>query len=72
MKKKIALDADTLRVESFPTVDGPDGRGTVHAHGYTDPDYPSCARTCGATPPPDTEICFAGRLAPTLQQACCV
>ncbi len=57
-------------MESFDTVAAAGARGTVNAHGYTDPDYPSCARTCGATPPQDTSICRL--LAPTLQQACCV
>jgi hypothetical protein len=71
MKRKLRLNVDALRVESFGTLEGPGAQGTVHAHGYTDPDYPSCARTCGATPPPDTSVCYAG-FAPTLQQACCV
>ncbi|HSU15925.1 hypothetical protein [Longimicrobium sp.] len=58
MKKKLLLDPGDLRVESFRTADTGGARGTVRAHGYTDPDYPSCARTCGFSPPPDTEICY--------------
>jgi hypothetical protein len=69
MKRKLTLDADALRVESFGTVDAKVVRGTVHANGYTDPDYPSCARTCGASPPPETGLCHAG--GPTLK-ACCL
>ncbi|HEX6750432.1 MAG TPA: hypothetical protein VF092_24275 [Longimicrobium sp.] len=69
MKKKLALDPDALRVESFGTVDASDARGTVRAHGYTEPDYPSCARTCGASPPPPSSLCYEER--PTLK-ACCL
>jgi len=69
MKNKLTLDADALRVESFGTVAERSGRGTVHANGYTQPGYPSCDRTCGATPPPDTDICVEG--GPTYP-ACCV
>jgi hypothetical protein len=69
MKKKLALDPERLRVESFGTVDAADARGTVCAHGYTDPGYPSCDRTCGATPPPDTSICYQDV---ATYPACCV
>src|SRR5215210_750707 len=50
--RKLRLDPETLRVESFVAAEEGGGRGTVRGHGYTEPDYPSCARTCGATPPP--------------------
>ena len=69
MKRKLRLDPERLRVESFGTVEHDPARGTVRAHGYTDPDYPSCARTCGATPPPDTDLCYQ---AINTQFACCV
>ncbi|HEX8244256.1 MAG TPA: hypothetical protein VF541_12185 [Longimicrobium sp.] len=69
MKRKLRLEPETLRVESFGTVEGDGSRGTVRAHGYTEPDYPSCARTCGASPPPDTSLCY--REGPTLK-ACCL
>src|SRR5213082_3232352 len=52
MSTKLRLDPETLRVESFAATEEGGGRGTVRGHGYTEPDYPSCARTCGATPPP--------------------
>ncbi|HEX8693736.1 MAG TPA: hypothetical protein VF746_15045 [Longimicrobium sp.] len=68
--KKLSLNPEALRVESFATAADVPGRGTVRANAYTDPDYPSCARTCGASPPPDTEICGWG-LRPTLK-ACCL
>jgi hypothetical protein len=50
--KKLALDADALRVESFETVDARGGRGTVWAHDSvcTVAPYPSCGRTCGNQP----------------------
>jgi len=45
--KKLHLDPDQLRVESFPTVAQDESPGTVHAHA-TPPSYcgPSCAPTC--------------------------
>ena len=70
MNRKLRLDPDGLRVESFGTLERDGARGTVRAHGYTDPDYPSCARTCGASPPPPTGICYAVE-GPTLK-ACCI
>lgn len=69
--KKLDLKVEELSVESFDTeANVSELRGTVKANGYTDPGYPSCDRTCGASPPPDTTICGAFR--PTLQQACCL
>ena len=71
--KKLTLELDSLRVESFETAADARLRGTVRGNdSYTVSPYPSCARTCGASPPPDTEICRADQYAPTLQQACCV
>jgi len=66
--RKLNLDLATLRVESFDTVAGDGARGTVNAHGYTEPGYPSCDRTCGASPPAETGLCLQG--GPTLK-ACC-
>lgn len=67
--KKLNLNLAELRVDSFDTVAGEGARGTVNAHGYTEPGYPSCARTCGASPPPETGLCAAVG-GPTLK-ACC-
>lgn len=66
--RKLSLDADQLRVESFRTVGDSGERGTVHAHGYTEPDYPSCARTCGASPPQPTVLCARAMI--TLAECC--
>lgn len=67
--KKLTLDLSDLRVVSFDTVDASGARGTVNAHGYTEPGYPSCDRTCGASPPPESMLC-AALGGPTLK-ACC-
>jgi hypothetical protein len=70
MKRKLRLDLDTLQVESFAATQEGDGRGTVQGHGYTEPPYPSCARTCGATPPPPSEdFC---RMSGTCPMQCCL
>ena len=49
--KKLRLDPDALRVQSFDTEDEEEARGTVMAFNtetYTDPNYyPSCQPTCG-------------------------
>jgi hypothetical protein len=66
--RKLMLDTEQLRVESFGTVGGDGQRGTVLAHGYTEPDYPSCARTCGASPPFPTALC--NRAMVTLAECC--
>lgn len=56
--RKVKLDPDELRVESFRTEEVRQARGTVDAHGYTVDPYPSCALTCSASPPPPSEdIC---------------
>ena len=68
MKRKLRLKPETLRVESFGTVEDDGSRGTVRAHGYTEPDYPSCARTCGVSPPPPSLNCLRG---PDTLAACC-
>lgn len=65
---KLSLDAEQLRVESFRTDPDEGRRGTVLAHGYTEPDYPSCARTCGASPPQPTVLCARGMI--TLAECC--
>jgi len=70
MNRKLRLDPETLRVESFEATEEGDGRGTVRGHAYTDPDYPSCARTCGASPPPPSvDIC---RMSGTCPMQCCL
>ena len=44
--KSIKLDVDALVVESFGTADdGIQARGTVRAHGITEPDWETCG-TC--------------------------
>ena len=45
--KKLALDTDMLRVESFPTANVPTERGTVEAHAVTQ--IKTCANTCHCT-----------------------
>ena len=70
MKGKLRLDPETLRVESFAATDAGGGRGTVQGHGYTDPDYPSCALTCGIPmSPPSEDLC---RMSGTCPMACCL
>lgn len=68
--KKLSLDLDQLSVESFDTApDAERMRGTVEGNGsYTVAPYPSCVNTCGASPPPDTDICYEAR--PTLKNCC--
>lgn len=44
--KRLTLDMEALEVESFDTADGGDARrGTVRAHGLTEPDWETCG-TC--------------------------
>lgn len=67
--KKLSLEIAELRVESFRTLAESDARGTVRAHGYTEPDYPSCALTCSASPPFPTALCGDKR-AMTVVECC--
>ena len=69
MNRKLRLEPETLRVESFEATEADGGRGTVRGHGYTKPPYPSCALTCGASPPPSDDFC---RMSGTCPQACCL
>lgn len=70
MNRKLRLDPEALRVESFAATEVGGGRGTVQGQGYTVAPYPSCALTCGATPPPPSEdIC---RMSGTCPMACCL
>ena len=46
--EKIRLDLDTLAVESFPTAEGGDARGTVRAHAGTQQPAHTCFYTCGS------------------------
>jgi hypothetical protein len=50
--KKMTLDVDALRVESFEMVAARGGRGTVRAHdsGCTAPPDGTCVDTCGNRP----------------------
>ncbi|HEX6039479.1 hypothetical protein [Longimicrobium sp.] len=52
--KKLALDLDSLAVESFQTDAATDGRGTVQGHDAT-----RLADTCGCSPRP-TDGCTIG------------
>ena len=74
--KKLNLDVDTLRVESFATAShGPGERGTVYAHDHSYPlmtcayrctNYGSCQGTC-------VQTCTAPECAgdePTLYMSC--
>jgi len=72
--KKLMLDMDALRVESFETADARAGRGTVAAldgGGCTVSPYPSCVKTCGNQPACTEDLCRDGVMAITLN-ACCV
>ncbi|HEU0052631.1 MAG TPA: hypothetical protein VFQ39_05615 [Longimicrobium sp.] len=70
MKNKLRLDPDALRVVSFVSVEERDERGTVLAQSYTQPGYPSCDRTCGASPPPPSDLIC--RMSGTCPQQCCL
>jgi len=67
-RKKLSLELAELRVESFRTLTESGARGTVRAHGYTERDYPSCALTCGASPPQPTTLCEGRHI--TLAECC--
>lgn len=48
--RKIRLDADTLRVDSFAASDdAADARGTVAAHGLATRNCPATGNTCDCT-----------------------
>ena len=72
MTKKLAMDLDDLKVESFDTFVAEQDRGTVRANAgcYT---Y-SCAGTCGAPPPTDSTLTAANPWAAitTVRSPCCV
>ena len=44
--KKLSLDVDTLRVESFDTGDGHEEPGTVHAQSYTPATFCGTCHIC--------------------------
>jgi hypothetical protein len=71
--KKLALDMDALRVESFDTADVRDGRGTVAGHDGATCTYPcaSCVKTCGNPPACTEDLCVDG-VAQVTFNACCV
>ena len=71
MNRKLRLDPETLRVESFVAIEEGGGRGTVRGHGYTEPGYPSCDRTCGFSPPMPNSEDFC-RMSGTCPQQCCL
>ena len=71
--RKLEMKVDELSVESFTTV--PEMKslhGTVQANSYTVNPYPSCAPTCGASPPPPTDICGLDDAERPTIKACCV
>ncbi|HEU0052630.1 MAG TPA: hypothetical protein VFQ39_05610 [Longimicrobium sp.] len=71
--KKLRMDTDALRVQSFATVETRGGRGTVRAHESlcTQPNYPSCGQTCGMRPAcTDDAACRAGGVAPPTAWCC--
>lgn len=66
--RKLLLNTDQLRVESFPTQALSEGRGTVAAHlgtvFYCQTDPPACgtvarAQSCASSCTQDPEICPA-------------
>ena len=65
--KKLSLDMDALRVESFPTADDQSQRGTVRGHVETDCCTYSCNGTCGAWLDSGND-----RYTPSYKQNCCV
>jgi hypothetical protein len=70
MKKKLRLDMESLRVESFAATEDGGARGTVHGQSYTEPGWLSCDLTCGASPPlPSSIECRGSRSCP---QECCL
>ena len=70
MKRKLRLDPEALRVESFVATEEGEGRGTVRGHGYTEPGYGSCDLTCGIPmSPPSEDLCLVSGTCP---MACCL
>ena len=69
MKKKLRLNMEALRVESFAATEDGAARGTVHGESYTEPGYPSCDLTCGASPPWPSDFCRDSKSCP---QECCM
>lgn len=64
--RKIRLDIDDLKVESFDTAKGEKQTGTVHGHEYSEwegcgpiSDGVSACATCDEGCPQDTSTCFA-------------
>lgn len=72
MNRKLRLDPEALRVESFAARDAHGGNGTVWANdgGCTVSPYPSCVRTCGNQPACTEDVCRDG--AAITLNACCV
>lgn len=55
--KKLTLDVDALRVESFATEAAARGRGgTVHAHNHTRGNHFTCGGTCDAADTCDCQV----------------
>ena len=69
--KKMTLDVDALRVESFQTADASGGRGTVRAHDGACTVAPegTCVKTCGNIPACTEDVCRGGAIT---FNACCV
>jgi hypothetical protein len=64
--RKLALKVDDLRVDSFETVEAPEGRGTVAAHARTEDlnctgDCPSAQPTCGIVPATFEADCYPAK-----------
>jgi hypothetical protein len=53
MKRKLSLDLNELRVETFTTDEAGERRGTVRAYVNTDCCTFSCQGTCGIAPDSD-------------------
>ncbi|HEX8692714.1 MAG TPA: hypothetical protein VF746_09860 [Longimicrobium sp.] len=49
--KKLTLDIERLRVESFATEPAVEARGTVHGHAPTQATRPTCGTVCTGTQP---------------------
>ncbi len=56
--KKLHLDLETLRIDSFATDAPGSGRGTVAAHALLTNTRPTCVYHCTFAGCPETELCM--------------
>ena len=70
--KKLSLDLNELRVETFATDDAGEDRGTVRGHAETDCCTISCGGTCGILPDSNPRAANATRPPAQCSAFCCV